>query len=111
MSFIISLFVLVSLVGGYLLTYILRNKEVPKGLALIHGLFGFIGLCFLLVASFYYPLFFYSLLVLVLAAAGGALLFAFDIIGRPLPKFIAVGHGFIAISGVVLLIVLANKVL
>jgi hypothetical protein len=104
----IGLFAAAALGGIYLLSFILRNRETPKSIALIHGLFAALGLVFL----FYYaavskPAPIDSAILLVLAALGGFVLIFRDLTGKNIPKWLAVGHGLIAVTGFILLVIFA----
>ena len=92
----------------YLLSLALREKQMPKGLSMIHGVMAVVGLALLI----YYvathdagPT--ESMIVLILAAMGGLLLLYKDLTGRKPPKWLAVAHGLVALTGYVLLIVFA----
>lgn len=100
------IFVIVALLGAYLLTYILLNKNTPKGLAMAHGFFAFIGLVLLFIASFRYRFVFYSFIILFFAAVGGIILFLRDMLGKSLPKYLAISHGLLAILGLIVLFTL-----
>ena len=105
--FIITLFFLGALGGAYLLTRVLRNKETPKLVALVHGAIGATALALLIVYNFRHPGFIAAIALFVVAATGGFVLVARDLTGKPLPKWLALAHGLIAVSGFVVLLVLA----
>lgn len=104
----IAIFALAALVGAYLLSLVLREQKTPKVVALLHGAFAVTGLVLLVV---YYtrndvrPL--TSIIVFAVAALGGLVLFYTDITGKPIPKWLAVGHGLIALTGFALLLAFA----
>lgn len=91
-----------------MLSLVLREQKTPKVVALLHGAFAVTGLVLLVV---YYtrndvrPL--TSIIVFAVAALGGLVLFYTDITGKPIPKWLAVGHGLIALTGFALLLAFA----
>ncbi|WED43998.1 hypothetical protein [Legionella cardiaca] len=97
-------FALAAILGLYLLSYILTEKNTPKGVAIIHGSIAACGIILLIIYSFLYQSPLASLIIFILAAAGGFLMFFWDIIGKKIPKFLAIGHGSLAILGFVLLL-------
>lgn len=102
----IIIFVFVALLGLLLLTYVLRNKETPKGVAIIHGSFAALGIILLIIyLCLYTPKPYLVLSAFILAALGGFTLMFRDITNRSLPKWLALGHGLIAIIGFILLLV------
>ncbi len=102
----IILFALAALLGLYLLSYVLRSKETPKAITIIHGTVAAAGLVILIIFAFYNsPSPWVSVLLFTLAAMGGLLLFHKDLSGKPLPKWLAIGHGIIAVIAFVFLIV------
>lgn len=103
---LIIIFLLAMGLGGYLLSYLWNNKNTPKGVALIHGGMGAVGIILLIVYSINHPLTFISVGVFILAALGGIFLFACDILGKKIPNVLGAAHGLIAIIGFVLLVIL-----
>lgn len=99
MTVIFILFGLAALGGIYLLSYILKDKKTPKGVALIHGSVGVFAVIFLLIASLYNHKLVYSLVLFILAAIGGVVLFIYDLYGKTIPKSFALAHGLMAIAG------------
>ncbi len=94
--------------GMYLLSLILRNKSTPKGVTIIHGVMAAIALVLLIIYCFgNSPSPWVSLIVFVLAAIGGFYINFKDISGKPVPKWFAVTHGVIALTGFGLLIFFA----
>jgi hypothetical protein len=101
-------FALAALLGMYLLTFVLRGKETPKAIVFTHGPLAVIGLVLLLVyITKGGPNPWESLVLFILAALGGLYMLSRDLTGRPIPKFLAVGHGLLAVSGFVLLLIFA----
>ena len=108
---IIVLFTLAALVGLYLITFVLRKKETPKAIAMVHGLLAVIAFVLLIVHTISSGADLVQAIVIFgLAALGGFILFTRDIKGRSLPKSLAIVHGLLAITGFVFLLVYAlNK--
>lgn len=99
-------FIAAALLGGYLLSFVMFNKETPKGIAFIHGPLAAIGLVLLIVATVLYtPRPWVSLIIFLLAAGGGGILILRDITGKSLPKWLALIHGVAAITGIILLFI------
>lgn len=103
---IIALFSLGAIVGLYLLVLVLQKKETPKFVSFIHGAF---------VASALVMLITYSLkttpgpieavVLFVMAALGGVVLIYKDVTKQPMPRWLAIGHGLVAVLGFVFLLV------
>lgn len=107
---IIGLFALGALLGMYLLTLVLQNKETPKFVAFIHGLFVAVALVMLIVYTTKNgPGPVESLVLFVMAALGGFILIYRDLTGKSIPKWLAVGHGLLAVAGFVFLLVYTFK--
>jgi hypothetical protein len=102
----LGFFALAAVLGLYLLSLVITNKETSKGVALIHGFFAVIGVTLLIIYPFLYsPAPITSLVLFLLAAVGGLTLFYKDLTGQKLPKWLALGHGMVAAIGFVLLAV------
>src|SRR4051812_37188334 len=96
---IIALFALAAIFGATLLSYVLRSKETPKGVAIVHGLFAATALVLLVVYVFdNKPGPMESAILFVIAALGGFVLIARDLSGKSIPKWLAVVHGLIAVT-------------
>jgi hypothetical protein len=107
---IIGLFALGALIGLYLLTLVLQKKETPKMAAFVHGIFVAIALILLIVYGINHPPTpIESIVLFVLAALGGLVLIFRDLTGKSLPKWLALGHGLIAIAGFIFLLVYALR--
>jgi hypothetical protein len=107
---IIGLFALGALIGMYLLSLVLQKKETPKFVAFIHG--GFVATALILLI--YYttqngPGPIESIVLFIVAALGGATMIIRDLMGKSLPKWLALGHGLIAVAGFIFLLVYAFK--
>ena len=102
---IIGLFALGALVGMYLLALVLQKKETPKFVALIHGIFVATALIMLLVYAMKNgPGLTESIVLFVMAALGGVVLIYKDLTKKPIPAWLAIGHGVIAVVGFLYLI-------
>lgn len=104
----IAIFGMVAIVGMYLLSLILRNKQTPKAVTIIHGLFAVLGVILLIIYCLSHhirPLI--SIIVFIIAAVSGIMLNYRDITGKSIPKWFAVTHGLVAIVGFALLLIFA----
>src|SRR4051794_39891985 len=102
----ILFFALAALLGLYLLSFVLQNKETPKGIAFTHGPLAATGLIILIIyAIFNQPSPIISIILFVLAALGGIMLIYRDIMGKSVPKWMAIGHGLTAVVGFIFLII------
>lgn len=105
---VIGFFALAAILGLILLSFILREKETPKGIAILHGLLAATGLVLLIIyCTDHTPRPVESLVLFIIAATGGFIVFARDISNKPLPKWLPVAHGLIAVTGFVFLLVFA----
>lgn len=105
---IIALFALAAILGLILISYVLKGKETPKGVMIVHGLFAAVALVLLL--SYVFgdkPGPVESAVLFVIAALGGFIMMARDVTGKSIPKWLAVVHGLLAVTGFVLLLVFA----
>ncbi|MBI3929002.1 MAG: hypothetical protein HY319_25895 [Armatimonadetes bacterium] len=105
-------FSLAALIGLYLLSLVLRERETPKGVAIIHGLMAATGILLLviyIVGPGPDPV--ASLVLFVMAALGGAYMLVRDLSGHKPPKWMALGHGLTAVSGYVFLLLHALGIL
>lgn len=101
---VFSIFVLAAVLGAYLISFILGNKNTPKGVAIIHGATAALGIILLIIISVIYPIKPYiSLILFILAALGGFTMMYRDITGKSLPKWLALGHGLLAVVALILL--------
>jgi hypothetical protein len=104
---IIALFALGALIGMYLLALVLQKKETPKFVAFIHGAFVAAALILLILYNSQQPGFMESIVLFIVAAVGGLTLIIRDLKGKPLPKWLAIGHALIAVLGFIFLLVRA----
>lgn len=103
----IALFVIAAIFGLIILNAILNNTPTPKPVVLIHG---GVAVAALLIVIYFSattrgPAPVASLTLFLIAAAGGLTLFIFDMLKKPVPKFLAVLHPLIAVCGLLALIV------
>lgn len=102
----VGFFVAAALLGIILLSYILNNKETPKGLAFLHGPLAALGIVLLLIYSFYQnPKPTESIVLFIIAALGGFFLIYRDMMGLTIPKWVGVVHGVTAIIAFIFLLV------
>jgi len=105
---IIGLFSLGAIIGMYLLALVLQNKQTPRFLAFVHGAFVATALGLLIYyAVEHRPQPIESIVLFVIAAVGGFTLIVRDITGRSLPKWLAVLHGLVAVTGFIFLLAYA----
>lgn len=103
-----AFFLLAGVLGIYLLTYVLQDKNTPKGVAFTHGPLAAIGLVILIIYAFMNtPSPIVSIILFILAAIGGLTLIIRDLTGKSLPKWMAIGHGVIALIALGFLIYFA----
>ena|SRR3990167_9787586 len=99
-------FAFAAILGLYLISFVLRNKNTPKGIAFIHGPVASIGLILLIIYAFFHsPSPIVSIILFILAALGGIMLIYRDLTGKSVPKWLAIGHGLTAVVGFIFLIV------
>jgi len=102
----IAFFTLAATLGVYLLSFVLQDKDTPKGVVFVHGPLASIGLIILVIYAFFHtPAPIVSIILLILAALGGFMLIYRDLTGRSVPKWLAIGHGITATVGFIFLIV------
>lgn len=105
LHFIILCFVLAASMGLYLLVYVLKNKNTPKGVAFVHGPLAAIALILLIIYGFFssaMPI--ASIIFFILAAFGGLVVIFRDLTGKSIPKWLVLGHGTLAVVGLFCLI-------
>ncbi len=104
----IALFSLAALLGMFLLGFVLKGKETPKAVVFTHGPLAAAGLILLIVYAFSEspgPL--ESIILFTIAALGGFVMLYRDITGKGIPKWLAIAHGLLAVSGFVFLLIFA----
>jgi len=105
---VVTLLGIIAIAGMYLLSLVLRDKQRPKAVTLIHGLFAALSIVLLVIYFFRKesgPL--VSIVVLIVAAVSGFMLNYRDITGKKVPKWFAVVHGLVAVIGFAFLIAFA----
>ncbi|HVD96939.1 MAG TPA: hypothetical protein VNB90_01965 [Cytophagaceae bacterium] len=105
--FIAAIFGIGALIGMYLLSIIMKNEETPKYVAYIHGAFVGTGLILLFCYAADTPGWTDVVIIFCVAAFGGVTFLIRDFMDKPLPKWFAVGHGLIAITGFTILLIRA----
>lgn len=101
----IGFFVLAAILGGYLLSFIIKNKKIPMKVLMAHGLVAGIGIILLVLYPFYYhPAPTTSLMLLIGAAIGGVTMAYMGRRGKSVPVWMAAGHGIVAIIGIITLV-------
>ncbi len=104
----IAIFGMTAILGMYLLSFVLRDKETPKAISMTHGVFAVTGLVLLIVYCFGdSPGPIASIVVFSIAAIGGFILIYKDITGQKIPKWLGIVHGVTAVVGFAFLIVFA----
>ena len=105
---VIAIFGMAAIFGMYLLSLILRNKTTPKGVTFAHGALAAVALVLLIVYAIRHsPGPWTIVIIFALAASGGFILNYRDITGKSIPKWLGIGHGLLAITGFILLLVFA----
>jgi hypothetical protein len=101
----IGLFAIAAMIGIYLLTFVLQKKETPKPVAIIHGLLAATALVLLIVHTSKTGADLIQVIVFfIITALGGLVLFVRDIMGKSLPKSLAVIHGLLAVISFIFLL-------
>lgn len=99
----------VGALGGLTLAILhFKKKNLPLGLALLHGLLGAAGLVVLLLAVLHGGTpakAAYALILFVVAALGGFYLFSFHLRKKSLPSPVVIIHALIAVTAFCLLLV------
>ena len=103
----IAFFALAAILGMILLSYVLKEKETPKGVVFTHGPLAATGLVLLIIYTVNQPGPVESIVLFTIAALGGIVMLMRDLSGKKIPKWLAVLHGLIAVSGFIFLLVFA----
>jgi hypothetical protein len=104
----IAFFSLAAILGIILISFVLRGKETPKGIVFLHGPIAAVGLVLLIIYALRNtPSPVESIVLFIIAATGGVILVWHDIKGKPFPKWLAVVHGLIAVTGFIFLLMFA----
>jgi hypothetical protein len=100
----IIFFALAALLGVTMLTYLLKDKHIPKGLAVLHAPLAVTGLLLLVIYSLCADKGAWtSITFFVVAAIGGLILLHRDLVAKA-PKWLGVVHGLAAVAGFLLLL-------
>ena len=102
----VALFGMTTIMGLYLSSLVLRNKQTPKAVIIIHGLFTITGFIFL--ASFY-PSSLKSILLFFIATMCGLILCYQDLTGRKFSKWLCYAHAILTIVGFIFLLGLTSQ--
>jgi len=101
----IGFFALALILGILLLSYLLRDKNIPRGLAFVHGPAALIGIILLIIYSFYHsPAPIIIIILFVIVASGGLIMIYRHLTGRVIPKWLGIAHGLLALLSFFLLI-------
>lgn len=104
----IGLFALAALLGMMLITFILSGRETPKAVVFTHGPLAAAGLVLLIIYSLKRgPGPVESIILFAIAAAGGLMMAKRDLTGQEVPRWLAITHGLLAITGFILLLIFA----
>lgn len=104
----IAFFALAAVIGSLLLVLILRNRPTSKVLVIIHGLLAAAGLFILVLYAFKNrPGAKEAITLFIIAATGGVIVFLRDMSNKTVPKWLAVTHGLISLSGFIYLLWIA----
>lgn len=102
----IILFGLTTIMGLYLSSLVLRNKETPKLVIAIHGIFTITGFVILF---YYYPASLNSILFFLTATLCGLVLLYQDLADKKFSKWLCFAHGFLTLVGMIFLLMLSSK--
>ncbi len=103
----IVFFALAAILGMILLSYVLQDKETPKRVVFTHGPLAATGLVLLIIYTVKQPGPVESIVLFSIAALGGVVMLTKDLSGKKIPKWLAVLHGLLAVSGFIFLLVFA----
>ena len=105
----IGLFIIAAMFGLFILFAVLQDRPTPKGAVFTHGPLAaaalIIVLYYIFTGNYSDGLLITSAVIFVLAAAGGLTMFTFDMMGKPIPKVIAIIHPIAAATALIMLIV------
>ncbi|KTC65825.1 Uncharacterised protein (plasmid) [Legionella adelaidensis] len=109
--FILSaiLFAIAALLGAFLASKVLRNKETPKAVAFIHGGVAAVALIILILAALMVPamgkgIVVASIILFAIVAMGGFFLIYKDLTAQEIPKPVVLVHGSFAVLSFILLL-------
>lgn len=108
---VITAIILISLaviLGLYLISFVLKKKTPPKGVALIHGTLAALGIIVLLIYALTtssHHKHWDSIIIFIVAAIVGIYLFSKDIRHLKIPVWVAVVHGAVGLGGLTWLLI------
>ena len=104
----IAFFALAAILGSLLLILILRNKKTSRPMIILHGLMAAAGLFVLVLYAFKNrPGSRECIVLFLITATGGVIVFLRDFHNKTIPKWLAVAHGLLALTGFVYLLYIA----
>ena len=102
----IAIFSLTAILGMILFSFVLKGKATPKSIVFTHGPLTLIGIILLTIYTYKHDAkSIESLILFVIAASGGLFMVVRDILGHPVPKWLAILHGLLAITGFIFLLI------
>lgn len=101
----ILFFSLTTVLGMYLSSLAIRDKQTPKGVIIIHGLLSIAGFGLL---SSYWPSSSQSIWLFSVATMSGLVLLYQDLTGKKFTKWLCYVHAFLTIAGMVFLVKMAT---
>ncbi|HKK44145.1 MAG TPA: hypothetical protein VJ964_01400 [Balneolaceae bacterium] len=103
----IVLFAIAAVLGLVLITKVLKEESTPGPVVYNHGGAATIALGLLIIAYANQgdSLLMTTILVFVIAALGGFVMFGRDLLNKELPKWLAVLHALVAVTGFILLLI------
>lgn len=103
----IVLFAIAAVLGLVLITKVLKEESTPKTVVYSHGGAAAVALVLLIIAYANQgdSMLMTTILVFVVAALGGFVMFGRDLLEKEIPKWLAVVHALIAVTGFILLLI------
>lgn len=102
----IALFSLAAIIGIVMLNFVLQDKKPSRALVFTHGPLAVAGVILIIIYSTKrHPIPFESIVLFLIAATGGIVLVMHDLLGKPIPKWLGIAHGLIAVAGFIFLLV------
>lgn len=97
-----------AVLGAAMLYYLLTGKHIPKGMAFAHGPLALSGLIVLIVYAItttHHHKHYESIALFSIAAVGGLVLIYRDLTGKKIPKWLAILHALLAVTGLLFVVV------
>jgi hypothetical protein len=105
-TYAIAFFSLAAIIGMVMLSFVLQDKKPTRLLVFTHGPLAIAAIILLLVYSGrHHPIPFESIVLFLIAATGGIILVMHDLLGKPIPKWLGIAHGLIAVAGFIFLLI------